>query len=184
MNRKKIAACAACVCCAAGIFLLALSRMQAPPLKPIDAASVSTASSSAAVKIDPPTKAPSEDLSLKTAPSEAVSKPAEEKEEAPAITPKPAQSTPASTPAPKPQPQPEQKPTPTPEPAPAPTPEPPAQPTPEPQPPAPQPPANPEPQHYHGNGSDGGTCPVCGMGYSPSINMDGLTPEDDLEDLS
>lgn len=55
-----------------------------------------------------------------------------------------APSTPAVTPTP----------TPTPSPAPAPTPTP-----------------APEPQHYHGNGSDAGTCPVCGVGYSPTVDM-------------
>lgn len=68
-----------------------------------------------------------------------------------------APSTPAVTPTP----------TPTPSPAPAPTPTP-----------------APEPQHYHGNGSDAGTCPVCGVGYSPTVDMGGLSPDNDLEDLT
>lgn len=52
---------------------------------------------------------------------------------------------------------------------PAPTPDP--TPAPQPQPdPAPQPS---EPQHYHGNGSDAGTCPVCGAAYSPVIQGGG-----------
>lgn len=37
--------------------------------------------------------------------------------------------------------------------------------------PAPQP--DPTPQHYHGNGSDAGTCPVCGAAYSPVIQGGG-----------
>ncbi|MEG0304321.1 MAG: hypothetical protein RR635_01360 [Oscillospiraceae bacterium] len=171
MNRKKIVACAIAVCCAAGILLLALARMQNTPIERLDTTSASTASSNEAVTIEPPTQVPAEDLPVKVAPPDVNSKPAEEKAESPASTPKPVQPA-VQTPAP--QPKPEQTP----------ALEPPAQPVPEQQPPVPRPPANPEPLHYHGNGSDGGTCPVCGMGYSPSINMDGLTPEDDLEDLS
>lgn len=72
-----------------------------------------------------------------------------------------APSTPAVMPTPTP------TPTPTPSPAPAPTPTP-----------------APEPQHYHGNGSDAGTCPVCGVGYSPTVDMGGLSPDNDLEDLT
>ena len=68
-----------------------------------------------------------------------------------------APSTPAVTPTP----------TPTPSPAPAPTPTP-----------------APEPQHYHGNGSDAGQCPVCGASYSPTVDMGGLSPDNDLEDLT
>ena len=70
-----------------------------------------------------------------------------------------APSTPAVTPTPTP--------TPTPSPAPAPTPTP-----------------APEPQHYHGNGSDAGQCPVCGASYSPTVDMGGLSPDNDLEDLT
>ncbi|MEG3006736.1 MAG: hypothetical protein RR806_04625 [Oscillospiraceae bacterium] len=65
------------------------------------------------------------------------------------------------------------------------TPQPPAQPTPppaeKPQPPKekPQPPEEkpqppvPQAEHYHGNGTDSGTCPACGLGYSPNIDMSG-----------
>lgn len=68
-----------------------------------------------------------------------------------------APSTPAVTPTP----------TPTPSPAPAPTPTP-----------------APEPQHYHGNGSDAGTCPVCGVGYSPTVDMTGPDGAHDAGDLT
>lgn len=68
-----------------------------------------------------------------------------------------APSTPAVTPTP----------TPTPSPAPAPTPTP-----------------APEPQHYHGNGSDAGTCPVCGVGYSPTVDMTLPGAGQELPDLS
>ena len=67
-----------------------------------------------------------------------------------------APSTPAVTPTP----------TPTPSPAPAPTPTP-----------------APEPQHYHGNGSDAGTCPVCGVGYSPTVDMTGPDGAHDVGDF-
>ena len=70
-----------------------------------------------------------------------------------------APSTPAVTPTPTP--------TPTPSPAPAPTPTP-----------------APEPQHYHGNGSDAGTCPVCGVGYSPTVDMTGPDGAHDAGDLT
>ena len=69
-----------------------------------------------------------------------------------------APSTPAVTPTPTP--------TPTPSPAPAPTPTP-----------------APEPQHYHGNGSDAGTCPVCGVGYSPTVDMTGPDGAHDVGDF-
>lgn len=72
-----------------------------------------------------------------------------------------APSTPAVTPTPTP------PPTPTPSPAPAPTPTP-----------------APEPQHYHGNGSDAGTCPVCGVGYSPTVDMTLPGAGQELPDLS
>lgn len=68
-----------------------------------------------------------------------------------------APSTPAVTPTP----------TSTPSPAPAPTPTP-----------------APEPQHYHGNGSDAGTCPVCGVGYSPTVDMTGPDGAHDAGDLT
>lgn len=36
--------------------------------------------------------------------------------------------------------------------------------------PAPTPSIPAEPQHYHGNGTDAGTCPVCGRSYSPDVD--------------
>ena len=69
---------------------------------------------------------------------------------------------------------------PAPSPAPTPTPTPPA-PSPA---PTPTPPPAPEPQHYHGNGSDAGTCPVCGVGYSPTVDMTGPDGAHDAGDLT
>lgn len=58
-------------------------------------------------------------------------------------------------------------------------------PTPSPSPaPAPTPTPAPEPQHYHGNGSDAGTCPVCGIGYSPTVDMTGPDGAHDAGDLT
>lgn len=37
------------------------------------------------------------------------------------------------------------------------------------------------PMHYHGNGTDAGTCPVCGRGYSPVFVMDPDTEPGPLE---
>lgn len=87
----------------------------------------------------------------------------------------PSTSTPTVTPAPSTDP----TPAPTPEQTPAPTPVP----TPDPTPEQTIPPTT-VLDHYHGNGSDSGSCPVCGMYYSPIVDTSGGDGAFDAGDLS
>lgn len=176
-NKKIIAISLILLTIASGIGIPTINRTKKEP--PSQTQLPIVASSEKPTKTPPAAETPTEkddDLPIKEAPPtkptqqpkptpEAVAEKAQE------LTPQsPAQPTPP--PAAKPQP-PKEKPQP-PEEKPQPPEEKPQPPEEKPQPPVPQPqPPAPQADHYHGNGTDSGTCPACGFGYSPNIDMSG-----------